>query len=113
MPHAVFEPAPPLEEFWREFRPFKEVGEEGRVLEARSAFLRRDGGMLLIQSLVLESGPPLHFYVICEGRRGAVTIRCEQFHTIPRTDGVQALVSRVARQYRDLGGVVKKTNLDL
>jgi len=113
MPHAVFEDPPALEEFWRAFVPFKEVRADGTVLEGRAAFLRRDGGMLLIESFVLELGPPQHFYVLVDRRGDRVTVRCEQFSPIARTDGVMEVVRRIARQFRDLGGKVIRTNLEL
>lgn len=113
MPHAVFDDPPPLETFFRAFAPFKEVRADGDVLEAKAIFLRRDGGMLLVESLVLERGPPQHFYVLIDQRGERVTIRCEQFSPVARTAGVIELVTRIARQFRDLGAKVHSTNLEL
>ena len=113
MPHAVFEPAPALEAFWRAFRPFKEVRPDGSVLEARASFLRADGEMILIECLVLELGPAQHFYVLCDRNGPRVTIRAEQFSPVARTDGVIEVVTRVARQFLELGATVRTTNLAL
>ncbi len=113
MPHTVFEGAPPLDEFWRTFEPFKEVRADGTVLEARASYLRHDGDMVLIESLALELGPAQHFYVLCDRRGERVTIRCEQFSPVARTAGVIEVVTRIARQFRDMGAIVRSTNLDL
>lgn len=113
MPHAIFEPAPPLEELWDAFTPFKEVRDDGTVLEVNSAFLRRDGDMLLVRALVFELGPPQNFFVLCDRNGNQVTVRAEQSTQTPITEGVKQLVAEVARQYRALGGVVTRTNLDL
>ena len=113
MPHAVFSDPPLLEEFWRAFRPFKEARPDGTVIEARAAFLRRDAGLLLIESFVLELGPPQHFYVLVDRHGDRVTVRCSQFSPTARTDGVMEVVTRIARQFRDLGGTVLRTNLEL
>ena len=113
MPHAVFDDAPPLEEFWRAFAPFKERRPDGSVIEARAAFLRRDGAMLLVECLVIERSPPRHFYVNCDRHGDRVTVRCPQTAPLPRTDGVIEVVTRIARQFRALGGTVRTTNLEL
>ena len=113
MPHAVFEPAPPLEEFWRGFTPFKVVGPDRAILEARASFLRQDQQAVVIEALALEIGPPQHFFVICDRRGERVTVRCAPLVPVARTDGVMEIVRLVARQFRDAGGTVLRTNLDL
>ena len=113
MPHAVFEPAPPLEEFWRGFTPFKVVGPDRAIIETRASFLRQDHEAVVIEALALEIGPPQHFFVICDRRGERVTVRCAPLVPVARTDGVMEIVRLVARQFRDAGGTVLRTNLDL
>ena len=113
MPHAVFEPAPPLEEFWRGFTPFKVVGPDRAILEARASFLRQDQQAVVIEALALEIGPPQHFFVICDRRGERVTVRCAPLVPVARTDGVMEIVRQIAAQFRESGGTVLRTNLDL
>ena len=97
MPHAVFEPAPPLEHFWRVFSPFKEVRPDRTIIEA----------------FAFEVGPPQHFFVICDQRGSRVTVRCAPLVPVSRSDGVLEIVRRIAVQFREAGGTLLRTNLDL
>ncbi|MHC4935755.1 MAG: hypothetical protein ACYTGJ_06020 [Planctomycetota bacterium] len=113
MPHAVFEPAPPLEHFWRVFAPFKEVRPDRTIIEARSSYLRHDRGSLIIEAFAFEVGPPQHFFVICDQRGSRVTVRCAPLVPVSRSDGVLEIVRRIAVQFREAGGTLLRTNLDL
>ena len=42
-----------------------------------------------------------------------MTVRCAPLVPVARTDGVMEIVRLVARQFRDAGGTVLRTNLDL
>ena len=113
MPHAVFEPAPELETFWRAFTPFKDVRPDRTILEARSSYLRHDHGSVIIEAFAFELGPPQHFFVICDGKGERMTVRCAPLVPVSRTDGVVEIVRRIAIQVREAGGTVLRTNLDL
>ena len=114
MPHAVFEPAPDLERFWREFVPFKERRPDGTILEARTSYLRQDEGAVLVEGFSYELGPPHHFFVICDRKGERVTIRVASLVPVARTEGVIEIVKRIVEQFRALGGsTVIRTNLEL
>lgn len=113
MPHATFTDAPPLEEFWRQFRPFKSHDERGTITEGRSAFLRQDRKVVQVQCLVIEVGPPVIFHVLCEEKGNKVTIRCESHGHVARTRGVKELVRQVALQFLAMGACVESTNMEL
>ncbi len=114
MPHALFEPAPELERFWREFAPFKEMRPDRTILEARTSYFRQDKAAVLIEGFAFELGPPHHFFVICDRKGERVTIRVAPLVPVARTAGVIEIVRLIVEQFRALeGATLLRTNLEL
>ena len=113
MPHVVVRNPPSLAELHASFTPIKERDPAGTSIELRSAYLRQDARVLLVEAIVLELGPSHDFFVTIEEKKAQLTIRCFRFPTPPRTPGIQRAVARVAEWVLAAGGEVERTNLEL
>ena len=113
MPHVVIINAMEPEEYYCQFKVWKEARRDGTVLETRAAFLRVDRQVVLIQAVCLELGPAQHFFVAVEKKRNQLTVRCHPHPNPARTAGVKEIIVHVAREVLALGGEVGKTNLVL
>ena len=113
MPHVIISDPPTPAEVQGSFTPWTERREDGRITEARAAYLRQDGRSVLIEMLCLELGPAQSFFVLVEQKKRQLTVRCFAFPSPQRTPGVQDAVARVARDVLALGGRVERTNLEL
>ena len=111
MPHVILRNSVDPEEYFRRFQPWKERGDDGTVLESRAAYLRRDRQVVLVQAMSLELGPAQHFFVAVEKKQNRLTVRCHPHPTPARTEGVKAVVARIAQEVLALGGEIEKTNL--
>ncbi|MCI0651762.1 MAG: hypothetical protein L0Z55_07750 [Planctomycetes bacterium] len=112
MPHVIIRNPPSLAEYQRAFRPLKERAADGTVLEARAAYLRQDGRVLLVEALCLELGPAQAFFIALEEKKAQVTVRCFPTPSPARTPGVKRLVRLVAEDLLRLGGEIEKTNIE-
>ncbi len=113
MPHVILSPEVDPEEYFLRFEPWKEARSDGTILEVRSAYLRRDRQVVLLQAISLELGPAQHFFVAVEKKRKQVTVRCHPHPSPARTEGVKDIIAKVARDLVGQGARVEKTNLDL
>lgn len=96
MPHAVIEGEVDLERVAREFQPIL-LRRGADVLRADRVYLESRGRALLVESLVVEGGRKLPFYVrISRQDRGAVTLRVDPLTHPERSPGVRALVAHLA-----------------
>jgi hypothetical protein len=96
MPHVVFDGEADLALWAAAFEPVV-VREGGDVLRAEQLYLEREARALLLESLVVEAGRKLVFYVrISRHERGSVTIRIDPLTHPERTPAVRRLVAEVA-----------------
>jgi hypothetical protein len=115
MPHVVFDGEADLVAYAAAFAPWVER-EGADVLRAEALYLERDARALLLESLVVESGRKLVFYVrISRHERGSVTVRIDPLTHPERSPAVRQLVTRVAAGLQDRfpGLRVRATNLVL
>jgi hypothetical protein len=85
-----------LEALASEFRPIL-IRSGGDVLRADHCYVEREGRALLLEALVVESGRKLPFYVkVTRHDRGSATVRVDPMTHPERSEGVRALVARVA-----------------
>jgi hypothetical protein len=115
MPHVVFDGEADLALWAAAFEPVV-VREGGDVLRAEQLYLEREARALLLESLVVEAGRKLVFYVrISRHERGSVTIRIDPLTHAERSPAVRRLVAEVAiRLWQRFPGLrVRATNLVL
>lgn len=115
MPHLVIEGEVDLEAYARDFSPI--LIRSGRdVLRADHVYLGRDHREVLIEALVVEAGRKLSFYVkLSRHDDGSATLRIDPMTHPERSDGVRALVTRLAEDWlaRTRAARVRATNLVL
>ena len=98
MPHVVIEGRIDLAAFASQFEPLVQRS-GGDVLRADRVYLERGAQALLVESLVVEAGRKLPFYVrISEHARGSVTLRVDPLTHPDRSPGVRELVARIAER---------------
>ncbi len=112
MPHAIIVNGCDPDVYIEAFRPYKTQLEDGSILETRAVFLRKDGGVALVDALAIELGPAQHFFIAVERKRKQLTVRLSRHPSPARTPGVQALIAHVTREVLALGGEIEKTNLE-
>ena len=113
MPHVIIADPPTLEQFFDSYEAWVDKRPGGCVLQTRGAFLRDDRAAVLVECIVVEIGPPVHFFTVVETKREQLTVRVYPHPSPPRTEAVQELVGVVARKVLALGGSIERTNLDL
>lgn len=104
-----------LDRYAREFRPIR-VRRGGDTLRAHRLFVERERRALLIESVVIEAGRKLPFYVLISSHdRGGATVRIDPMTHVERSRGVRDLVARVGSDLleRSPGARVRITNLVL
>jgi hypothetical protein len=115
LPHVVLDGAVDLERYAREFRPL--LVRRGRdTLRVDGVYVEREGRALLLESIVVEAGRKLPFYILVSGHdRGGATVRIDPLTHPERTDGVRELVARVGADLlaESPGATLRVTNLVL
>lgn len=115
MPHVVLQGTVDLRVYAERFEPLL-VRRAGDVLRCDRVYVERGGRALLLESLVVESGRKLPFYIRISGHdEGGATVRVDPRSHPERGEGVRELVALVAS---DLlrhcpGANVQVTNLVL
>jgi len=85
------------------------------VLRAESVWLEGSGREALVRALAVESGRRQAFYVLVSAHDARTTVRIDPLTRPERSDGVRALVARVAADVlaRSPGARLGATNLVL
>ena len=93
MPHVVIKGEVDLATYAEHFSPLL-IRRGGDVLRADRIFVDGAGRTALVESLVVEAGRKLPFYVkISTHKRGSATVRVDPLTHVERSDGVKALVA--------------------
>lgn len=82
------------------------------VLKTEGAWLRPDGGGLLIEGVVVEHSRPLHPVALIADHRGDTMVRLWPRCHVERTRPVQRWLALLARHLQQLGGgAIVTTNI--
>ncbi len=101
MPHVIVEGPVTLQEIHDRFEPmFHREGES--LLKIPTVFVDREGGELLFDTLVVESGHSQRFFIQVRPREGGVTVRLLPQTDPEKTPGVKRSLAQVATFVRDL-----------
>jgi hypothetical protein len=104
-----------LQRYADEFEPV--VVRRGRdILRVDRVYIEKERRALLLESVVVESGRKLPFYILISGHdRGGATVRIDPMTHPDRSEGVRELVALVGADLlaRSPGARVQVTNLVL
>jgi len=115
MPHVVIRGPVDLAAYASHFKPLL-IRRGGDVLRAERIFVDGQRRTALVESLVIEAGRKLPFYVkISAHDRGSTTLRIDPLTHVERSDGVKELVAALGADVlaSTPGADVEVTNLVL
>lgn len=111
MPHAVLTGRVDLEAAWRGL-PSGPWRWDRAVARVEGCFLARASHSLLVATVVVEFGRPLHAVVLVSHHGGDTVVHLWPVVPVERTNGVKRVVAQVARELGSFGcGPVVTTNL--
>ena len=95
MPHVVLEGAVDLRQLGTKFEPmFRRWGDD--LLKIEQLYVERQGGEVLLDTLVVESGHRQHFFIQLTRRQEGAVVRLLPQTDPEKTDGVKRALAVVA-----------------
>lgn len=113
MPHVLVDGPVRTAEYAEAFKPSMEkMGEE--IIRLLDVLLNRERNRALVETVVVESGRSVRFFIELRDRSGGVTVRLEPVTDPEKTPGVKRSVAIVAREVCSLSDACRygRTNLD-
>lgn len=95
MPHVVLQGDIDLSKVFAEYRQ-EVLSEQGLIIKLLDAFINTDKNILLIETLVVESGPPNRFFIQIGTKGEKTTVRIYPGTDPEKTPGVKRSIARAA-----------------
>ncbi|UCF08821.1 MAG: hypothetical protein JSW28_03780 [Thermoplasmata archaeon] len=100
MPHVVLNGEVAIEDLFDKLEPIFKKKENG-IIKTQASYLGKDKGSVLIESLAIEPGNKIEFFVLIGKRDDGIVVRLHPIPDIEKTDGVKQVLAEVAKHLRD------------
>jgi len=113
IPHVVIEGNIETKNIFSELEPLF-IKEEGTIIRSTNSFISSDGSLILVETIVIESGSKNQFFAIINQRDDGIVVRIYPGTDVEKTNGVKRSLAEIGKQIlsKFQGTKIGKTNLE-